>query len=257
MPPREAFGRAAGLARTALELDDALAEAHASEAMALLFGEWAWDRAARHLERALALNPGAALVHMLEGHRLSIVGRMDEAVAAMRQAQSLDPLSPIVTANIGWTYHLAHDQQAAIAELLAVLELEPDNPLATFYLGFAYAATGRFDEALDSFSRTARATGGMPWLSESVGLVQGLAGNHGAATTALADAQVRRAAGYVPSSALALVHLGLGDDDAALEWLTRGVEERDALMPWLEYLPACDRLHADPRFQQLLAHVRA
>jgi adenylate cyclase len=257
MPPQEAFGRAAGLARTALEIDETLAEAHASEAMVLLFGEWAWDRAARHLERALSLNPGAALVHMLEGHRLSIVGRMDEAIAAMREAQSLDPLSPIVSANIGWTYHLAHDQEAAIAELLAVLEVEPDNPLAAFYLGFAYAATGRFDEALDSFSRTARATGGMPWLAESVGLVHGLAGNREAAMAALADAHVRRAAGYVPSSALALVHLGLGDDDAALEWLTRGLEERDALMPWLAYLPACDRLHPQPGFQHLLAHLHA
>jgi hypothetical protein len=55
----------------------------------------------------------------------------------------------------------------------------------------------------------------------------------------------------------ALVHLGLGDDDAALEWLARGAEERDALLPWLGYLPAFDRLRTDPRFGQLLSRVYA
>jgi len=60
---------------------------------------------------------------------------------------------------------------------------------------------------------------------------------------------------YVPSSAVALVHLGLGDDDAVFKWLERAVDERDALMPWLKYFPPLDRLHSDPRFSNLLRRL--
>jgi hypothetical protein len=58
---------------------------------------------------------------------------------------------------------------------------------------------------------------------------------------------------YVPSSAIACIHLGLGDDDALFEWLGRCIEERDALLPWLKVMPAFDRVRSDPRFQALLA----
>jgi hypothetical protein len=44
-------------------------------------------------------------------------------------------------------------------------------------------------------------------------------------------------AGYVPHSAFASLHLGLGDDSAVLDCLEQGFAERDALMVWVEFMP--------------------
>jgi tetratricopeptide (TPR) repeat protein len=252
-PPAEAFARARELATRAVELDDTQAEGHATLGFIATLYDWDWDTARRRFERALALNPGHALTRLWYGHYLSIVGRMDEAIAEMRAAQDLDPLSPVVSANLGWTYILAHDCDRAIVELTRVLTYDAGNGLALFYLGYAFAEAGKYPEAVETLERAVAATAGMPWLAELLALAQGLAGRGAPARAALADANRRAQAGYVPPSAFALLHLALRDDDGVLRWLERGLAEHDAMMVWIKYMPCFDRLHAHPRFQALLA----
>jgi TolB-like protein/tetratricopeptide (TPR) repeat protein len=254
-PAQSVFPKARDLASRALDLDDQLAEAHATLAFVDTMYDWGWEAADRQFALAITLNPGHALTRMWNGHYLSIVGRMDEAIAEMRVAQDLDPLSPVVSANLGWTFLLAHDQNRAIEELRRVLSIDHGSGIAHFYLGYAYAAVGRLREAIGSFRKTVEATGGMPWLTESIAWIQGLSGNREVARRALGDAEGRMQQGYVPSSALAMIHLGLGHDDAVLEWLERGLAERDALMVWIKFMPCFDHLHRHPRFQALLRGI--
>jgi len=86
-------------------------------------------------------------------------------------------------------------------------------------------------------------------------MVYGLMGNRELATQALETSLARMKRSYVPSSGIACIHLGLGDDDPLFAWLGRCVEERDALLPWLKVMPAFDRVRPDPRFQAVLARV--
>jgi len=253
--PDSAFPDVAELARRALTIDDSLAEAHAALAFVDTFYLWNWEGAARGFDRAVRLDPGSALVRLWLGHYLSIVGRMDEAVAEMRLAQDLDPLSPIVRANLGWTFVLAHDTDQAIEELRLVLSLDPDNPLAHFYLGYAFAEAGLLEDALSAFEHARETTGGMPWLSESIAWVHALNGRPEMARDLVRDAERRGRRSYVPPSATAMLHLGLGDDDEVLSWLRKGVEDHDPLIPWLSFMPCFDRLRADPRFKELLRVV--
>lgn len=251
-PPASVFPRARELSRRALELDDNLADAHASLAFVDTFFDWDWEAAGRGFARAIALNPGSALTRLWNGHYLSIVGRFDDAFNEMRIAQDLDPLSPVVGANIGWTCTLAHQYDRAIDELQAVLGFDPANGLAHFYLGYAFAETGQFREAIRSFEKARDETGGMPWLAESLAWVRGLAGDLKSIRIALDEAARRMRESYVPTSALAFLHLGLGDDDAVLDCLEKGLAEHDALMVWIAFMPALDRLHGRPRFEALL-----
>lgn len=46
---------------------------------------------------------------------------------------------------------------------------------------------------------------------------------------------------------------GLGDKDAALDWLEKAYGEHDAQIFWLRVAPACDPLRGEPRFQRLVA----
>ena len=80
----------------ALELDETLAEAHAS--LASVKHLYDWDRAAteREYKRAIELNPNYALARGLYGIYLMCMGRFEEATVEARRAQELDPVSPTV-----------------------------------------------------------------------------------------------------------------------------------------------------------------
>ena len=255
VPPHDAFPRATALARQALALDPALADAHASMALIHMFYDWDWTAAERELVRAVALSPGSALVHLWAAHYLTIVGRFDEALAEVLHAQALDPLSSGLNANVGWTFYLAGQHDRAIDELQKVLARFPGNPMALLYLGFAMTAAGRSVEALSCFEASAATPGGMPWAAESVGWAAAVTGDAARGRRVLESSLARAKTSYVPSSGIACLHLGLGDDDAMFEWLARSVEERDALIPWLAFMPAFDRVRPDPRFQAILARV--
>jgi TolB-like protein/Flp pilus assembly protein TadD len=253
--PATVFPQAAALARQALEIDPTLAEAHASQGLIKTFHDWDWNAAGMELSRAVDLNPGCALIRLWNGHFFSIVGRWDEAIAEVQQAQDLDPLSPIVVANVGWTFSLARQQDRAIEELRKVLAMDPGNGIAHFYLGYAYAENRRYADALESFRTAIEATGGMPWAAEFIGWVHALMGDHGAARAILHESQARMKTSYIPSSAIALIYLGLGDDAAVFDWLAKSVDERDPLMPWMKSVPCFDRLRSDPRFRALLRRI--
>ena len=253
LPPNEVFPKAAALVRDALDIDDKLAEAHASQGFIHTFYDWNWELAEKQFQRAIDLNPGCALNHLWNGHYLSIIGRMDEAVAEMRKAQNLDPMSPITGANLGWTLFLASENDRAIEELQKVLEVDPHNAMARFYLGYPFAHSGKFEEAIEMFQEAMRLTGGMPWSAESIGWVYGLAGKRTKAKAILRESQSRvERKQYVPSSAFALVCLGLGDTDELFRCLARAFDEKDAFLPWLNCLPPFKRLHSDPRFLNLM-----
>jgi len=254
-PAHEVMPRASALADHALALAPTLAEAHASRGLILAFYDWDWAASERELVRALELNPGFALAHLWAGHLLSIVGRFEEAIAEVLHAQALDPLSPIVNANVGWTFYLAGNHDRAISETRKVLARFPENPMALLYLGYACAAAGSLNEALDAFRASAATPGGMPFAAESTGWACALQGRDREARQILAESLARAATAYVPTSAVALMHLGLGDDDAMFACLGRCIEERDAMLPWLKYMPAFERVRPDPRFQALLASL--
>jgi hypothetical protein len=60
---------------------------------------------------------------------------------------------------------------------------------------------------------------------------------------------------YVSRFYRALVYVGLGDRDRAIEWLQRAYEDRVRFMPYLRSEPEFDSLRADPRFQDLVRRV--
>jgi TolB-like protein len=60
IPPREAFSKAKEAALKAIEIDDSLAEAHASLGLVHYHYDWDWPAAEQELKRAISLNPQSA-----------------------------------------------------------------------------------------------------------------------------------------------------------------------------------------------------
>ncbi len=157
--PNESFPLARGAALRALEIDDALAEAHASLAQARFLFDWDWTGAERDYLRALELKPSYATAHHWYGMFLAARGRTDEALQEMRRAEELDPLSLIIRANIGTIHYFARHYDAAIAQERKVLQADPDFVQARRKLAFSLEAAGnrkRSGRAVAQSGATAR-----------------------------------------------------------------------------------------------------
>lgn len=57
---------------------------------------------------------------------------------------------------------------------------------------------------------------------------------------------------YVDPYVVAIVYSGLGDNDAALDWLERTFHERSLSVAFFNFDPFFLQLHSNPRFQHLI-----
>jgi TolB-like protein len=98
VPPKDAYPKAREAALRALEIDDALPEAHVSVGQ-VNEQDWAWADAEKQFQRAIALNPANANAHFSYAVVLRRMGRLEESIVEHKQALELDPLS---VPNSGW-----------------------------------------------------------------------------------------------------------------------------------------------------------
>jgi adenylate cyclase len=147
MEPEAAWPKATEYARKAVELDDTLAEAHASMAMSLSVQEWDWKGSEREYKRALELNPSFAPAHHWYAvHHLQAQRRWDENLQQMREAVRLDPFSAVIGTNLGWALFLAGQREEGIKQFRSILEINPDFVYAHFSLGETLVSVNSVEE---------------------------------------------------------------------------------------------------------------
>jgi TolB-like protein/Tfp pilus assembly protein PilF len=147
MRPSESRPKAKEAALKALELDDTLAEAHASLATVLM-DEWDWAGADREFRRALELNAGIAHIHSGQAWLLAVTGRTVEAITEMTRARELDPLSVGTVTGLGRMFMFARRYDEAIEQFGKAQELDPNYIWAHFFRGIAYQQKGMHHEAV-------------------------------------------------------------------------------------------------------------
>jgi serine/threonine-protein kinase len=254
--PDESIATARAAAERAIALDPLLGEAHASLALIRSTRDWEWADAGRHYARSIELNPGYATArHWHAVDYFAPLGRHAEAASEIEMAIRLDPLSPIILEGKGLLHTLARNYEEAIRVYREVLELEPGFLKALSALGRASIQLGRFEEAIEFLGRAHQQCGDLPNVAAALGQAYALAGNRAQARAVLAQLASMAERHYVPTTSFAVVHLGLGEREQALEWLERGLERRDLPMTALKVHPVYDSLRSHPRFQALVAAV--
>ena len=124
IPPQEGMKKVKEYARRALAADDSSAEAHTSMAAGLLFGDWNWAEAERHVRQAIQLNPGYSTAHLVFSVILATSGRLNEAIEQDRLAMDLDPLSFVISWNAAGTLFFARRYDESIAQTKRALRSE-------------------------------------------------------------------------------------------------------------------------------------
>src|SRR5437763_5832138 len=100
--PHDSIPQARAAAKKALELDNTLAEAHASFGRILSGYDYDFERAIAEFERAIQLNPNyATSYHWISNGPLTASGEFDGAITEGKRAVELDPLSMIDNADRG------------------------------------------------------------------------------------------------------------------------------------------------------------
>ena len=240
--------------KKALELDDSLAEAHASTGL-LDQLELHLERGNAEFERAIQLKRNYATAHhWLMLGRLTL-GHLDQAIAEGKRALELDPLSLIINADFAWTYFCARRFDEAEAQARKTLEIDPNFFLAHYYLGEVLQFKGRLADAIPEFQK-AFDLNSDPYSLGMLGQAYARKGQEDEAQKVLARLNELAKSRYVAPYAVALVYLGLGEKERAIAELERAYESGDSNYLFvIKVDPMLDDLRSDSRFEALVQKV--
>jgi len=254
MVPKDALPKCKSAALEALRLVDTLAEAHGQLGVVRGIADFDWAGAEQEFRRALELNPASPIVHYYYGFWfLRPMGRLDEALSQLQRAVDLDPLSAQYNTLLAHLHYLTGQLDLAIAQHQRAMDLDPGRYLPHFLLAFAYQHLGRHDEAIAAAQKACELSGRNALTLGILGRAYGLAGRRGEARALLKELMAKRSATYVPPWAMAVVYRGLGELDQALEWLEKGLEDRDMIaVGGYKSDPQYIVFHGHPRYHALL-----
>jgi TolB-like protein/Flp pilus assembly protein TadD/class 3 adenylate cyclase len=253
--PREAFSKAKEAALKAIELDDSLAEAHASLGFVHYHYDWDWAAAEIEFKRAISLNPQSAQSYTLYTHYLAGMGRFDEANNQGRRALELDPLSVSTHWFLGWGAILAGRGDEAISQFSKAAELDPNNPWVRAFLGRAYLFDGMPQRGIEEMETAERLNPNDSYVLGYLGYGYAVTGRRADALKILQRLDEMEKRRYVSRIARVYVYAGLGDKDKAFEWLEKAYQERSDSLAWFRFDPESKNLRSDPRFAALMRKI--
>jgi TolB-like protein/Tfp pilus assembly protein PilF len=259
--PKDSLPQAKAAALKALELDNTLGEAHATLANVLVAYDLNFAEANREFRRAIELNPNYATAHQWYGETgLVPLGQFDEAIAEAKRALELDPLSIVINADVGTVLTNARRYDQAIEQLRKTVEMDPGFYYAHWTLGDALELKGRNEEAIAEY-KEAIALNDDPLPRALLGHLYAKIGRKNEALAILKQLRELRESSkqhYVSPYNLALIHIGLGQNDEAIQLLEETYEERDGYnTAFIKVDPMLDPLRGDPRFEALVQKVFA
>ena len=228
--PNDAFPKAKVAAEKALAIDNTLAEAYTALGQYKAYYEWDWNGAEDEFQKGIALNPNYPLLHHWRSLNLIAMGRMDEARAAMRRALELDPLLLVSNVNLGRIDYYEGRYDQAIKQYQRALELDKDFMRTHLRLGMAYVQQGRYHDALSEYNKALEITGDTPQIRAHIAHVMAVSGKKSEALAALAELQERAKRQYIPPYDIALIYVGLSENDKAFAWLEKAYNEHSTEM---------------------------
>jgi len=253
---RESYETARRLTQEALVIDGTLAEAHMVLADIMREYDWDWAGAEEEYRRAISLNPGDARAHAQYSELLSCLARHEEAIKEAKLALQLDPVSPFTNGQVGYVLYWARRYDEAIEQLQKTLDLDPNYSRAYFALGRAYLEKGMPRKALEALKKGEGLVSARSGPSDFLGYAYGTLGERSEALKIADQLKILRDQGNPDATwGLARVYTGLGDKDRALEFLQNAYDEHYPSLEVIKVDPQFDRLHSDPRFQDLVRRM--
>jgi TolB-like protein/tetratricopeptide (TPR) repeat protein len=198
--------------------------------------------------KALAINPNNEAAHRYNAWFLGTRQPGVEAMEAADRAFNIDPLCIAMQTAAADVRFLGRDFEGALARSRHVLAMDPGFERGLRIAAAALVAMGRADEAVALFDPVPE----RDLCPASLAVRAAAFAAAGSTDRARAvQRKLSRAASHASPYHLAVLHLALGDCQAAVDALANAIERRD---PWIDAMgvdPRFTGLHGDPRFEAL------
>jgi adenylate cyclase len=255
MAPTEAAPRARECAVRAVELDDTLAEAHASLGNTLVEHSWDFADGERELKRSVELRPNYAQAY----HWLALISiyfrRPKDALSYQKRALEIDPHSRLV--NMGMAVALSSlGENSQAMSWLERLSIEyPDSSTIKFWKAYVHLCLNEPELAIEE-ARKALALEDSTFLKLNLAWLYAETEKDAQAKEILEDVERGTSDDYVRPTEIGMVRLALGETEEGFKWLERAVAEKDSALLMIGGLPWYGRYMALPGWKRIEAQLR-
>jgi len=251
--PRDTMPLARQAALKAISLDNSVVVGHMALAFIDMNYDWNFPEAEREFKLALQNDPNDGYVRGFYARELVILGRTDEALLQARRVMEVQPYG--AQDYPAFVFYLAHRYNESLEIAQRMVGFIPNNPWGHLELAANYEQLGRQKEAVDEFLKFEILSGSSSQRVKRLqeGFAKG--GVKGYWQASRDEYQRIAKSGYAPPVMVAATCMRLNDLPCALQWLDRGVQERDYLIVDLTVDPVFTALHSNPHFQQILQRV--
>jgi TolB-like protein len=232
-----------------LEIDETLAEPHATLGFIGWHYDWDWATSDREFKRALQLNPSYATAHHWYSFLLIRLGRSDEAVAEIKQARDLDRVSPIMNQDYTEILYFARRYDETIEAAHKTLELAPDNAYMRALILSSYLHKGAQQEYIGSLQEQVRLSGRKPADLQDLATGFFRLNRKEEGRQVLNELQQR---GVKPVFDELSEYFVFGDKQKIYEMLQREYNYRGAGITMIHRHPDFDEIRSDPRIQEYI-----
>jgi DNA-binding winged helix-turn-helix (wHTH) protein/TolB-like protein len=245
-------------ARTALEADPDLAEAHLARAAVARKREFDWAAAVTESQRALILNPNLDQAHFFAAAAYYHLGYMEEATIQMERGRQLRGQDVVEPVRIEALVALFSGNFAPARVRLEEVSRRSSQAIGDTYLALAYYYTGSIDRgkamlellaATPSASTAARA-------GAALAAVRAAQGDAAGARAALDRVLASPYRDHHVAYGLGTAYAQLADDRNAAHWLTTAADTGFPCVPWFERDPLLDSFRRTPLFATVLDRVK-
>ncbi len=238
-------------AKRAIELNDDLAEPHATLAI-LNMQKFRWGEAEQELRRAFVLDRNYPTGVQWYASILLDFGRLDEATAQYKRAYDLDSMSGAINDGLVNAYQARGDHQRAVEAAEKFTALDPTFPGIYADLGLSYLMLGRNDDAVKAAEKAAELSGRESWALGKLGFIYASVGEKKKAVALLEELKTRAERSGSYGRLVAAIYAGLGDLDQAFEWLRKDFEHSSGRVLEVRWDVPYTEMRKDPRFKEIM-----
>lgn len=250
MSEEEARSKAREAVVKALELDDKLAEAHASLGIMLL-GELKFEKAQKEFKRAIELNPNYAPAHHWYSNCLVDLGRIRDSTDEIEKAHELDPLSPATAARIGENFIYLGKIDEGISTFDKLTKIDPLYSRTYLFRAVAFMIKNMKEKALADLEASYKLNpdeylykGSLAWFHAWFGDIE---------KAQRLEQELLQNVERSQFNALyfALYYAILGKADEFFTWIEKAIARKNISVSFIRYTPFCDKVRNDPRFPEI------
>ncbi len=242
-------------AAKALQLDESLAEAHASLGLTLM-NSWDFRSAEKELKRAIELRPNYAPAYFWHAHLLYWQRRYSESYSQEQRGFDIDPSS--TWANLRMAEMLADlgRLQEAMERIEHEIQLNPYSARVHYSKSRVHLLLSQYDAAIEEAEKAVELDKN-PDNEINLAWIHAVAGKKDGAKMILADIEKREGKEQFSPGFLAAVKLELGDFDEGFRLLERSFEQREDGVLYFGSIPEFKKYWSDPRWLQIEGKIAA